>query len=146
MSKRYAAHTSVPVQQSRNEIENLLARYGGTAFAYAQEAGRVIVGFRIKSSSQRSVAVKMELPMPDPKKHRESDMPQLQRSCWRSLVLIVKAKLEACASEISTIEREFMADIVMPDGRTLTQHLGQQIDHMLTTNVRTPLMLTGATG
>lgn len=139
---RYAIKTDVPVRRSRDEIENLLAKYGGESFAYAQDSGRAIIGFRITADSGRKIAVKMELPLPDRSKS-QAHLEQLQRSRWRALVLVVKAKLEACASGISTVEKEFMADLVMPDGRTLTQHLGLQIDHMLTTNNRNPLMLTG---
>lgn len=140
---RYAIKTTVPVRRSRDEIENLLTKYGADSFAFMQDKGRVIIGFRITATSKQRVAVKMELPMPTTSRS-QSHFEQLQRSRWRALVLVVKAKLEACASGISTVEREFMADLVMPDGRTLTQHLGLQIDKMLVDNVRTPLMLTGA--
>ena len=42
---------------------------------------------------------------------------------WRALVLAVKAKLEAVEIGISTLEKEFMAFVVMPDGRQLGDHL-----------------------
>ncbi len=38
---------------------------------------------------------------------------------WRALVLVVKAKLEAVASGISTLESEFLANIVMGNGQTI---------------------------
>ncbi len=41
------------------------------------------------------------------------------RSRWRALLLVVKAKLEAVECGISTIEREFLAFIVMPNDVTL---------------------------
>lgn len=145
MTRRYAIKTEVPVQRSRQEIENLLERYGGEAFAFASDSGRAIIGFRIASDTGRKVHVKIELPLPKPDGLSERQLAQEQRSAWRSLVLIVKAKLEACATGISTIEREFMADLVMPDGRTLTQHLGLQIDRMLESGKQAPLLLTGAT-
>jgi hypothetical protein len=40
---------------------------------------------------------------------------------WRALVLVLKAKLEAVASGISTLESEFLAGIVLPNGMTLGQ-------------------------
>jgi hypothetical protein len=43
------------------------------------------------------------------------------RQRWRALVLVLKAKLEAVASGISTVESEFLAGIVLPNGMTLGQ-------------------------
>ena len=37
--------------------------------------------------------------------------------------LAIKAKLEAVESGISTIEKEFLPFVVMPDGRTVSDHL-----------------------
>jgi hypothetical protein len=111
----YAARTSVPATQSRAEIEKLLQRYGADGFAYATQAGRTMIGFSVDGRS-----VRIELPMPeegDPKREQEI------RRRWRALVLVIKAKLEAVSSGISTIEREFLADVVIADGRTVHQAL-----------------------
>jgi hypothetical protein len=37
---------------------------------------------------------------------------------WRALALVIKAKLEAVAAGITTVEQEFLAHIVLPDGHT----------------------------
>ena len=37
--------------------------------------------------------------------------------------LVIKAKLEVVQSGITTLESEFMAHIVMPDGRTVAEHV-----------------------
>ena len=47
---------------------------------------------------------------------------QATRQCWRALALVVKAKLEAVEANIATFEEEFMAHIVMPDGKTVAEH------------------------
>ena len=47
------------------------------------------------------------------------------------LLLVIKAKLEAVASGISTIEKEFLADIVMPDGSTVNEWMRPQFALML---------------
>jgi hypothetical protein len=43
------------------------------------------------------------------------------RQRWRALVLVLKAKLEAVDAGISTLEQEFLANVVMEDGRTIGQ-------------------------
>lgn len=52
---------------------------------------------------------------------------QAIRARWRGLLLIVKAKLEAVDAGISTFEREFLADILLPDGRSLHEWIKPQI-------------------
>lgn len=48
---------------------------------------------------------------------------QATRQRWRALALVIKAKLEAVECGISEFEHEFMANIVMPDNRTIAQHV-----------------------
>lgn len=45
-----------------------------------------------------------------------------------ALALVVKAKLEAVESGISTFEQEFMAHIVLPNGQTTGQWMIPQIE------------------
>lgn len=44
------------------------------------------------------------------------------------MYLIVKAKLEAVEAGISTVEREFFYDVVLPDGRTTWEWMAPQIE------------------
>lgn len=146
MSGMYAKDTSVSVERSRAEIETILGRYGASAFAYATEANRAMVGFRITDTTGTNLAIRMTLPLParddeaftrrksygnrivgnDPMRANKL-WEQACRSSWRALCLVIKAKLEACAVGISTVEREFMADVVTPDGRTIGQILSPQL-------------------
>lgn len=50
------------------------------------------------------------------------------RSAWRRLLLVVRAKLEIIADGGSTFEREFLADILLPDGRTVHKALAEQLE------------------
>ena len=52
---------------------------------------------------------------------------QLCRSKWRSLVLAIKAKMECVQSGITTIEQEFLAHIVLPNGLTVGHHTIPQL-------------------
>ena len=62
------------------------------------------------------------------------------RQRWRALVLIVKAKLEAIEAGISTLEREFLADIIMPNNQTVGQWLAPQIEQVYLTGKMPPLL------
>lgn len=139
----YARQTEVSVERSKGEIEKTLARYGAGAFAYATSGAKAMVQFQ--ANNRRIMFV---LPLPDPsadeyryysrngavQKHRErhkADAAALwEKACrqkWRCLALSIKAKLEAVESGIATFEEEFMAHIVLPDGKTVGQHMLPQI-------------------
>lgn len=133
---RYAAETSVSQDRSRAEIEATLKRYGATSFMYASEQTTAMIGFRISDRM-----VKFVLPMPDPKSRefthhsrgqRTPDAAlkaweQAGRQRWRALALVIKAKLEAVAAGITTIEDEFLAHTVLPDGSTVGQFMQPQL-------------------
>jgi hypothetical protein len=115
---RYAARTSVPVERSRSEIERVLAGYGCSQFQSGWESNAgAHVAFRVHDT-----AVMIHLPMADPAKIRsEARRRAEERRRWRCLLLIIKAKLEAVQSGISSFEREFLADVVLPNGVTMGQ-------------------------
>lgn len=135
---RYAEATTVPATKSRAEVETTLERYGASAFAYGWATGSARVSFTIGG---RDVA--MTIPMPDPKDRAFTHTPtrgprtataakdaydQAVRQRWRAVALVIKAKLEAVAAGISTVEREFLADVVVGfDGRTVGDYAQPQI-------------------
>lgn len=55
---------------------------------------------------------------------------QACRQRWRALALVIKAKLEAVESGISVFEDEFMANIVLPGGRTVSEEVRPRIAAM----------------
>ncbi|WP_036114555.1 MULTISPECIES: hypothetical protein [Luteibacter] len=127
---KYAQGTTVSSDKSRAEIEATLRRYGATSFMYGSAPDRAVIAF--EAFDRR---VKFELPMPDPKAQEFSRTPgrgdvrspaaaakayeQAVRQKWRALALCVKAKLEAVDAGITTFEAEFLAHIVLPNGRTV---------------------------
>src|SRR6266536_4088160 len=136
---RYAASTDVTVERSRAELERTLSRYGATAFGYAWEDNRAMVQFRL---AERHIRFLLPLPAKDAPEFRYTPSKGLERSeddqqraweraCrqrWRALNLIVKAKLEAVESGISTLEAEFLANVVLPDDTTVGQWAIPQIE------------------
>lgn len=134
---RYAEQTQVSSDRSRAEIERILRRYNATAFAYGWAERSATIGFTVAGRS-----VRIELPLPDPDERdfrqtptgrrrsdaaREDAYEQAVRQRWRALVLIIKAKLEAVAAGISTVEREFLADVLLPDGSTVGAWIEPQL-------------------
>lgn len=134
---RYAQNTSVPADRSRDEIEKTLICYGASGFGYSWERREVAINpipTRGPRTEQRMFAmivfhfkdrhVRLELPMPNEREvGTVTKAEQATRQRWRALLLVIKAKLEAVESGISTLEQEFLANIVTQDGRTVGQVL-----------------------
>jgi hypothetical protein len=85
------------------------------------ERSVVVLGFTMRLDGVER-QVRLDVPMPHELEcgsRAKADAATRQR--WRALVLVLKAKLEAVASGISTLESEFLAGIVLPNGMTLGQ-------------------------
>jgi putative ubiquitin-RnfH superfamily antitoxin RatB of RatAB toxin-antitoxin module len=141
MTRRFAETTKVPTAQSRGEIEKLLSKHKcqqfGTAVDYLEMKARV-------QFTAHDRIVRFTVAMPDPKKfRREQDHAQEERRIWRSLLLVIKAKLEAVETGIATFEQEFLANIVMPNGRTVAEIVLPQIAESYSSG-RMPLALGAA--
>lgn len=75
----------------------------------------VVIQFLMKERN-----VRLEVPMPhEVEAGSKARAEAAVRQRWRALVLVLKAKLEAVASGISTLESEFLANIVMQNGQTI---------------------------
>ncbi|MEA2994346.1 MAG: hypothetical protein QOD40_3266 [Alphaproteobacteria bacterium] len=119
-SMTYASKTKVPVDQTRNEIERTLKRYGADRFAYFSESDRAIIVFE---ANERRIRFDLPLPL----ETRGGRDEQLARQRWRALLLCIKAKLESVESGIETFEDAFLAHVVMPDGQTVSDHVRPRI-------------------
>lgn len=111
---RYAARTKVTAEKSRAEIETTLRRYGADQFMSGWQEGSATLGFRVK---ERQVRFVLHLPKEQ----------QAVRQCWRALLLVIKAKLEAVDAGISCFEDEFLAHIMLPNGQQVGQWLRPQL-------------------
>jgi len=153
MSGTYASKTDVPVSRSRDEIERTLQRFGATAFAYMSNAeGQVAISFEIR---QLCVLMRMQLPRRDEfrldsrGKVRsdsaiERDWEQACRQRWRSLVNGIKAKLALIDDGISSVEREFLGDVVPANGVTVGDRIIPQLPEIARTG-DLPELVPGAT-
>ena len=149
----YARNTTVSAMRTRNDIEETLERYGADGFAYATQGNLATVIFAMENRRIRFV-----LELPDPENFRytnhsppreRSDRAQREaydqacRQRWRALLLVIKAKLEAVTAGISTIETEFLANIVLPDNTTAGEWMLPQIDRAYRTGEMPPLLPAG---
>lgn len=153
--RRYAEGTEVPVERSRAEIERLLKRAGASAFFTStdEEKGLAVVGFRLAERLFRIEVVKPTArDAPSPSKHSHvSKADQADRWCnaeerrrWRVQVLLIKAKLEAVAMGGTTVEREFLADMLTPNGQTVGQQAFPALAAAYKTGKMPPLLLLGS--
>ena len=110
----YAQRTSVSVEQTRLDIEKMLAKYGASSFGSYTEPERAVIMFEAKDRRLR-----FDLPLPKGDGTTEA---KLRRSKWRALLLCIRAKLEAVESRIETFEEAFLAHVIMPDGKTVAEH------------------------
>lgn len=127
----YAEGTKVSSEHTRAEIERLLIKYGCDQFFSGWSGGAAYVAFRAKDRM-----VRFNLPLPDigekafthyhhgggrllPRKPDDARK-QWEQACrerWRSLLLAIKAKMDAVDTGIETFEQAFLAQIVLPDGK-----------------------------
>lgn len=152
-ARRYAQGTSVPVDNSRREIERTLERYGASTFGYAWDrreepycrrcralaspscrsegeeghpysVDREIREYAMLSFKLRDRAIRLDVPMPVAREvGSRASVDARTRERWRAIALVVKAKLEAVNAGISTLEQEFLANVVTDSGMTLGQIL-----------------------
>jgi hypothetical protein len=127
---KYAAGTKVPADRSRVEVEQTLKRYGATHFGYATMPGVVMLAFESKGRR-----VRFKVPVPDPEKN-----PQGHRQKWRAVLLAIKSKLESVDSGIEQFDEAFMAQLVLPDGRTMAEFAMPQIAQSYTSGKMPPLL------
>lgn len=136
-TRRYAETTTVSVQKSQQEVQHVLMRQGADQVILAWDADMgAAVRFRMSGhyaqlvvpppSERRMKELKLRFPSWDETRRREQE----ERRCWRALLLLVKAKLEAIASGITSMEREFMPDLLLSDGRRLEAWAGPILAEM----------------
>ena len=138
---RYAEQTTVSVERSRAEIEAILCRYGADQFGYARDDSRGIASIQF-AAKNRQIRFILTLSKRDAKEftttparnHKrsaqaiEAAWEQACRQRWRALALCIKAKLEAVDCGISEFEDEFLANIILPGGSTVSQLMRPQIE------------------
>lgn len=130
--RRFAEDTSVPVEQTKGDLEVMLRRRGAEAFAYAwSQDGRCSLRFVLAGLPIRiaMAALKPEdVAVSEAALRRAGNnaaqlvrqrREQEERRRWRALALVVKANLEAIDSGITTVMEAFFPWLVLPNGATV---------------------------
>lgn len=161
-ARAYAEGTAVSVEKSKAEIDSILTKHGATQRGIMADdvEGRAQLAFVLKGHHYR-----IDVPLPKildfaPKRNQEPrgwytwgaerreswTRERWEQGCrerWRAVVLMLKAKLELVRLGVSTIEREFMADMVLPGGRTVGAIVADQIEGALAGGPAPRLLGTG---
>jgi len=122
MAKRYAAETEVPIERSKRQIEVLLQEHGAEAYHAGWDSERDVIEFGWEGKQIRFVLrrpVKSAFAVSErgysrSPRDQQRALEQADRSRWRALYLVVRAKIEAVEAGIAIFEEEFMAFIVLP--------------------------------
>lgn len=150
----YAQDTSVPVERSRAEIERLLRHHGATSIASGWEDGRAAIQCRIQG---RVLRFTVPLPLRAEYGHTPAGrtrttaqitaaVEQAERSRWRALMLVIKAKIEAVESGIETFENAFLGNILLPSGETMGEWATVELERVYATNTMPSSMLSLPSG
>ncbi len=150
---RYARGTQVTTDRSIGEIKRIVERYGAKSFLFGSSDGQGVVGFEIHGR-----AVRIRVPLPKAEQFKETatgrerdewtvrqEVEKASRQRWRALVLVVKSKLEAVESGISTFEEEFLANILVEHNRTVGEILKSKVAAAYL-GVDAPRLLTDGSG
>lgn len=118
---------------------------------YGWQGNKALVGFQMNGKQ-----IKFVLQLPDKndrefthtptrgnrrsQEQQEAAYEQAVRQRWKALALVIKAKLEAVESGITIFEDEFLAHIVLPDGRTAGEYMVPQIEEAYRTRQMPPML------
>lgn len=140
-TRPFAAGTDVPAEKTRAEIEALVTGRGADAYAFAVDGPKASIRFRLEGRLLR-----FDLPLPvledeafqkvrrgaagiqprTPAGARNA-WQKATRERWRALLLCIKAKFIAIEGGIVTFDEEFLAHVVLPDGRTVGEIAAEQL-------------------
>ncbi len=126
--RKYAANTNVTAERSQAEIQSMLLKYGCTSFGFVRRPRQILIGFEL-----RNLRFEMSISLPDPnsdeftktatgrarRNHDDALYEQEVRRLYRSLCLLIKAKIVSINEKTAKFEDEFLAYMVTSNGRTV---------------------------
>lgn len=149
-ARPYALATSVSVSRSIDEVRALLLRAGATHYAYGESPESAFVQFAMDGLHYR-----FEVRRPTPQEamtnankdrghiRRGDEIDAEWRRRWRARVLWLKATIEFAEAEPDVLSQALLANLVLPDGRTLGRWAVPQIESMYSGGQMPPLLGPG---
>lgn len=111
----FASQTTVSVEKTRAEIDRLLGKHGAGHRGIMVDEGKNLAQIAFVIHSRR---YRLDVPMPkNVGVQRQYD--QACRTRWRTILLTLKAKFELVDLGISSIEKEFLGDMILQNGQSL---------------------------
>jgi hypothetical protein len=136
--------TQVPVARSQEAIRSLVMRHGGFGFAAVSErdpSGEFPSqeGFHAKVMiDAKPYAVKIMAQLKKAgrgtEKQRQDWTEREERRVWRVLYYHIKSVFEAADSGVMEFRELMLPFILVPDGRTIAEHILPQLDAKLAGN------------
>jgi hypothetical protein len=139
----YAKGTTVSIDKTQGDIRKEVQRFGASHFRFAEGPGYGLIEFVVgEKEKARWIRFRLMLPAQGESRFwltpsqgkRRSDADarrawdQACREHWRSLLLLVKAKLAAVQARITTVEEEFFAHTVDPlTDQTVYEQIGGEV-------------------
>ncbi len=72
--------------------------------------------------------------------HRGLGLPVAERQAWRALLLVIKATLEAVETGITSVEQEFLPNMVLPDNSTVGENMLPRLREIITSGHLPPML------
>lgn len=138
MPKKYADGTTVSVERTVGEILATLKGYGCSTYAHAvvNELHQIVFVHEGNSYKMHIVPpdihdyVKTETGRLRKKEAIDREYDQEYRRRARVLLIAIKAKLEMVSIGQSSVEKEFLGDLVLPSGRSMYQWAEEKIPRL----------------
>lgn len=153
MAKRFAEGTSVPVERTKAEIDRMLRQRRAERMAFAEENGKAIVLFDMNG---RRIRFSMPLPIRTEERFtvdgRGNGLPESKayekwerecRALWRGLLMAMKSNFINVDNGIETFEMAFLPHTLMPDGKTVAEHVLPVVASAYKSGVMQPLLPSG---
>lgn len=156
MSKPFASGTTVAASKTQGEIMGLLGGRGVTKIATMNDVGLFALAFEYNG-----VPYRITMPLPDSSDERfnyyrkGSSLIERAESAkidlfeaelnrrWRAFGNVIKFKIVAVEEGISTMEAEFIGNVVLPGGRTVAETHAQNLPALASSGVLPQLALPG---
>lgn len=132
----YAADTKVSIGRSFAEINDMLRKAGANQLAQAEMPDKLAIQCYLSDRLLRFAVTIPPLSAMPTRNGRNSVLDDGQRKAIldqkcrqraRALLLVIKAKLESVESGVETFEEAFLANVVMPGGKTVAERVLPQI-------------------
>jgi len=132
----FAEETKISFEASIAEILKMVKRAGADQVGNYEGPDRHEIHFVL---SERLIRFKLplstlnDIPLKDGRNsimstpQREARLAKHRRQRARSLLLVIKAKLESVESGIETLEQAFLANVVMANGQTVYERVAEPI-------------------